>query len=1137
MKMKITDLMDLYEDRHDTLGADAAPDQRQSGLRGANDAPQTEREVVEVKQTKHRFGWKEGFALAAALAIVVSGAFALRALTHRTAPNQIDPPVSTEAPDPGKLPLLSVGEGWKSEAREKHFLDADAQFAVARTLLDEGVPQSLPVYTDSAVPADGTRTPAGEEALLPYAQALADLAGLPITQGEYAGETAGYLAGLGDGEATVQVTDNGYGVLILVGGRDGTRDLDGKDSEEDLCNHWIKTLFGFDPTGRLLRTRFTAFTTFGSDESVLLVPRREDPTLGLLSYSFEQTILFLSEEGRLNGVAGFRLPSAADNAEEKTVLPASLAPIGSYPVISPEEALALLRAGNYLSLAEQPPVIDGEASLQVELVYPTEGKSRTVMPFYRFWSTMELDDAQIVSLAYYVPAVRAEYLSDFEGVELPEPVPTHEPQDDLTEEVSALFADEFSLYCRALLSSYDDPLDSDLELLFYLGLPTETEQPSQEELESLKALGHATELETVGCTRLPGTEVDAALSQLFGLSRSSYVQSGRGELETLLGNSVAYLPEYDCYYSFHSDYIGGPVHVSSAMRTAGGKIAAFYERSGESWCVILRSADNGLQIVSNQPWDGSSQPQEQLSLTDSLLQQVNPLLTVFAQQYITDLSRDLDEEYELASFAHLYVKLYDRGAFRGQDAEGESWETLTLEQVNEVLSALLNKTVSPEDGTDYTALRGDNYAQHESFHDGFFWWPPADGEQYGRFALAVTAELAGGGSNASVGGQFRVYEALPEYFEEHAFTDLYTMDEAALQASLDAGVILYCADGEYLMNAEEDHRLWMETYTEWPSTEPEPPEAADDPALHAEIDALLSDPAGWYARALSSDFAAPADVDLHELFYDGIPGQGWADREELIALSGEDLSTEDGDWPGPGTDRLPRQEMDRVLRQYFGLSLEETAKRGLDSFGYLADRDCYYHCHGDTNQEPRRVEQVRLLDDGTVLFTYRSSFRNDLTEGQFPQYSTARLQPDGEGKYRILSNLPGSWITGEALGSLGKLYAGDRVLRAETTAADGTKTVRELRFQWDGLHYREGDPDSEYSRFVWGEWWVPDDHSFCCAVCETTEDGNRIGPWQSASFTCSFDGEALTLIQQTDIGFGEDPAGTALRFTVVPDGE
>ena len=380
--------------------------------------------------------------------------------------------------------------------------------------------------------------------------------------------------------------------------------------------------------------------------------------------------------------------------------------------------------------------------------------------------------------------------------------------------------------------------------------------------------------------------------------------------------------------------------------------------------------------------------------------------------------------------------------------------------------------------------------------------------------------------------------SVTEYFEVHAFTDLDAMDEAELQASLDAGVFLYCAEGEYRMCAADDgYTLRMETYREWPSTEPDAPELTDDPALHAEIEALLSDPAGWYARALSSDFAAPADVDLHELFYDGIPGQGWADREELIALSGEDLSMEDGDWPGPGTDRLPRQEMDRVLRQYFGLGLEETAKRGLDSFGYLADRDCYYHCHGDTNQEPRRVEQVRRLDDGTVLFTYRSSFRNDLTEGQFPQYSTARLQPDGEGKYRILSNLPGSWITGEALGSLGKLYAGDRVLRAETTAADGTKTVRELAFCWDGFHYREGDPDSEFSYWAWGEWWIEDDHSFRCAVCETMEDGNRIGPWQSASFTCRFDGEALTLIQQTDVGFGEDPAGTALRFTVVPDGE
>ena len=47
--------------------------------------------------------------------------------------------------------------------------------------------------------------------------------------------------------------------------------------------------------------------------------------------------------------------------------------------------------------------------------------------------------------------------------------------------------------------------------------------------------------------------------------------------------------------------------------------------------------------------------------------------------------------------------------------------------------------------------------------------------------------------------------------------------------------------------------------------------------------------------------------------------------------------------------KITRQEMDAVLWEYTGLTLEETRQVGLKQFTYLPEYDAYYHFHGDTN--------------------------------------------------------------------------------------------------------------------------------------------------------------------------------------------
>lgn len=85
--------------------------------------------------------------------------------------------------------------------------------------------------------------------------------------------------------------------------------------------------------------------------------------------------------------------------------------VGDYPIISAQEARALLDEGYYITTV---PYTMGEV-LSVELVYRTGGSDEYYMPYYRF--LIELPEAELENGlksygAYYVPAVQRQYISD-----------------------------------------------------------------------------------------------------------------------------------------------------------------------------------------------------------------------------------------------------------------------------------------------------------------------------------------------------------------------------------------------------------------------------------------------------------------------------------------------------------------------------------------------------------------------------------------------------------------------------------------------------------------------------------------------------------------------------------------------------
>ena len=157
---------------------------------------------------------------------------------------------------------------------------------------------------------------------------------------------------------------------------------------------------------------------------------------------------------------------------------------------------------------------------------------------------------------------------------------------------------------------------------------------------------------------------------------------------------------------------------------------------------------------------------------------------------------------------------------------------------------------------------------------------------------------------------------------------------------------------------------------------------------------------------LASAYTRPEEVDLNELFYNGVPGERYLTQEDIHALLARF-----GDWfLETDTDVLPSSALDAALEEYLGLSLEETDRIRL-TWAYLPETDCYYHPHGDTNAVSdivfpflygySRGDRVYLLYDGWAV----PYFGSEYPLGYDYIYGVFRLELErvGDG-VRFLSN-------------------------------------------------------------------------------------------------------------------------------------
>lgn len=150
-------------------------------------------------------------------------------------------------------------------------------------------------------------------------------------------------------------------------------------------------------------------------------------------------------------------------------------------------------------------------------------------------------------------------------------------------------------------------------------------------------------------------------------------------------------------------------------------------------------------------------------------------------------------------------------------------------------------------------------------------------------------------------------------------------------------------------------------------------------------------------QLLSSYYAAPEEIDLVSLFYNGVgrpPEEIREEERQAAALA--------YGWEDPGVDlfKIPAEDMDALLYSTVGLYLEETDRVGLERFIYLPEYDAYYDFHGDTNLLEPAFFSAGEWKDGRIRLYYDGS---SLIPGEGWACLTLRDTPAG---CRVVSNLP-----------------------------------------------------------------------------------------------------------------------------------
>lgn len=142
---------------------------------------------------------------------------------------------------------------------------------------------------------------------------------------------------------------------------------------------------------------------------------------------------------------------------------------------------------------------------------------------------------------------------------------------------------------------------------------------------------------------------------------------------------------------------------------------------------------------------------------------------------------------------------------------------------------------------------------------------------------------------------------------------------------------------------------------------------------------------------LSSEYDQPDEINLFELFYNGIGGEPGEVSENELSM----LTVLCSDAPYLDIIKITANEMDVFLQKKMGISLEETKKTGLDDFYYLEQYDSYYLIMGDSNFDWCTVTSGTWESNNKLILKYEKEYEG----GQW----VVALQKTDDG-YLFISN-------------------------------------------------------------------------------------------------------------------------------------
>ncbi len=121
---------------------------------------------------------------------------------------------------------------------------------------------------------------------------------------------------------------------------------------------------------------------------------------------------------------------------------------------------------------------------------------------------------------------------------------------------------------------------------------------------------------------------------------------------------------------------------------------------------------------------------------------------------------------------------------------------------------------------------------------------------------------------------------------------------------------------------------------------------------------------------LTSEYEKPEQIDLFQLFYNGISSATEQITTEEIFL----LTLLDSQAPYLDIAKITINEMDAFLQENLGITLKTAQKIGIENFYYLERYNSFYVVRGDTNFDWCTITSGKWQSDDILLLEYEKEY-------------------------------------------------------------------------------------------------------------------------------------------------------------------